>query len=141
MRRVEARSESGASAVEFALVAPLLFMLVFGIISFGIAFMQLQTLRGAVREGGRAAAVGASVSKIQSQTANASLGIIAGSDVTVVPIGGAGTSPCNPSNVGSDVTVAFDTKVLPGGGIQVTIPFLPQISLHPVISSTFRCEV
>ena len=53
------RREEGASAVEFALIAPLLFMLVFGIIYFGIAFLRMQTLRSSVREGGRAAAVGA----------------------------------------------------------------------------------
>jgi hypothetical protein len=47
------RREDGASAVEFALVAPLLFMLVFGIIGFGLAFLQVQSIRTAVREGGR----------------------------------------------------------------------------------------
>ena len=51
------RREDGASAVEFALLAPVFFVVVFGIIGFGIAFMQLQTARGAVREGARAAAV------------------------------------------------------------------------------------
>ena len=51
--------QEGASAVEFALIAPLLFMLVFAIVYFGLAFMRMQTMRSAVREGGRAAAVGA----------------------------------------------------------------------------------
>ena len=43
--------------MEFALIAPLLFMIVFGILYFGVAFMKMQNLRSAVREGGRAAAV------------------------------------------------------------------------------------
>ncbi|HET6712153.1 MAG TPA: TadE/TadG family type IV pilus assembly protein, partial [Actinomycetota bacterium] len=39
------RREDGASAVEFALIAPLLFMIVFGILYFGVAFMKMQNLR------------------------------------------------------------------------------------------------
>ncbi|TMK55409.1 MAG: pilus assembly protein [Actinobacteria bacterium] len=68
------RGERGASAVELALIAPLLFMLVFGIIGFGLAFLQVQSIRTAVREGGRAAAVGASVSTRTCPTAGSSSG-------------------------------------------------------------------
>jgi Flp pilus assembly protein TadG len=49
--------DSGASAVEFALVVPLLLLLVFGIINFGIIFSQQLTLNNAVREGARRAVV------------------------------------------------------------------------------------
>ncbi len=52
------RGQRGASAVEFALIAPVLFMIIFAILGFGIAFMQLQTIRGAVREGARISAGG-----------------------------------------------------------------------------------
>jgi TadE-like protein len=47
------QSEQGASAVEFALIAILLFMLVFGIISSGFAFSRKITLNDASREGVR----------------------------------------------------------------------------------------
>ena len=43
--------ERGASAVEFALVAPLFIMLVFGIIAFGIVFAQKLALSNAAKEG------------------------------------------------------------------------------------------
>lgn len=49
--------DSGASAVEFALVVPILLLLVFGIINFGIIFSQQLTLNNAVREGARRAVV------------------------------------------------------------------------------------
>jgi len=51
------RSESGQALVEFALVAPILLMLVLGIMQFGIAFEHSIALTDAVRAGARAAAV------------------------------------------------------------------------------------
>lgn len=45
----------GAAAVEFALVAPLLVVLVFGMIEFGRMFMAEQVLTNAAREGARKA--------------------------------------------------------------------------------------
>jgi Flp pilus assembly protein TadG len=50
------RGERGAAAVEFALVVPLLLMLVFGIISYGYMLSFRQTLSQAASEGARAAA-------------------------------------------------------------------------------------
>ena len=45
----------GGAAVEFALVAPLFFLLVFGSIEFGRAMMALQALEESAREGCRVA--------------------------------------------------------------------------------------
>ena len=70
------RGQKGAAAVEFAIIAPLLFMIVFAILGFGIAFMQLQTIRGAVREGARISAVGATVAQVQQKVADTSTGIV-----------------------------------------------------------------
>jgi Flp pilus assembly protein TadG len=126
--------QRGASAVEFALIAPLLFMLIFAIIGFGIAFMQLQTIRGAVREGARISAVGANVSEVQQKVADASAGI--------VPSGQVAVTPCPLRDTTVDTTATFDTGQLNGGeGIIVTIPLLPDIHMSPVISAQFRCEV
>jgi Flp pilus assembly protein TadG len=51
------RNRRGAVAVEFALVLPLLMMLVFGIIDFGRAYYTLNQVISSVREGARYAAV------------------------------------------------------------------------------------
>jgi len=51
------KSEKGASAVEFALILPILIILVFGIVEFGIAFNNYITITHAAREGARIAAV------------------------------------------------------------------------------------
>lgn len=51
------KNERGASAVEFAIVASLLFMILFGIITFGITFNRVQGLQAAGREGARLGAL------------------------------------------------------------------------------------
>jgi Flp pilus assembly protein TadG len=135
--------EEGASAVEMALIAPLLFMLVFGIIGFGLAFLQVQSIRTAVREGGRAVAVGAPRNVVQQKTVDSSSGAIPngqqGNVIVSVP---RGATTCTPNTLGEDATVSYDTQNLNGGtGIVVRIPLIPDIHITPVISAQFRCEV
>ncbi len=52
------RRDDGAVAVEFALIAPLLLLLVFGLIQYGFYFWSMQGGSSAVREAARRAAVG-----------------------------------------------------------------------------------
>ncbi|MES3032393.1 MAG: TadE/TadG family type IV pilus assembly protein [Gemmatimonadota bacterium] len=56
MRRF-GRERDGAAMVEFAIIAPLLFVLIFGIIDFGRAFFLYNNLTNAAREGARLGAV------------------------------------------------------------------------------------
>jgi Flp pilus assembly protein TadG len=51
------KNEDGQSLVEFALLAPILFLILFGIIQFGIAFKDSIALTDAVRTGARKATV------------------------------------------------------------------------------------
>lgn len=51
------RSERGAAAVEFALIVPILLLLLFGIIEFGRVYNAQIELSGAAREGVRAMAI------------------------------------------------------------------------------------
>ena len=52
------RDEDGAAAVEFALLLPLIVLLLFGIIEFGLAFNTRIQATNAAREGARMAIVG-----------------------------------------------------------------------------------
>ncbi len=52
------RRDEGAAAVEFALVAPLLFLLLFGSIQYGMLFFQIQAAASTARTAARWAAVG-----------------------------------------------------------------------------------
>ncbi len=51
------REDDGALVVEFGLIVPILFFLVFGIVDFGRAYFTMNNLAAAVREGARYGAV------------------------------------------------------------------------------------
>ena len=57
-RKIDLRSEQGQSLTEFALALPILALLLFAVIQFGIAFNHYVTLTDATRAGARRAAVG-----------------------------------------------------------------------------------
>ena len=57
MRRRTTKGERGAAAVEFALIVPLLVVLVFGVIEFGRVLNVQISLSGAAREGARYMAI------------------------------------------------------------------------------------
>lgn len=61
------RKERGANLVEFALVAPLLFALLFGMIEFGWAFAQNLDVKHTAREAGRLAAVNSTAAEIEGR--------------------------------------------------------------------------
>lgn len=54
---VDRQSERGAAAVEFALLAPILIMLILGIMEFGRAYNVQVSLTNAAREGARSMAI------------------------------------------------------------------------------------
>lgn len=85
------RGERGASAVEFALVVPLLLAILFAMIDFGFAINRYTMLNNATREGVRAASLSASGSEVD-QVVNDALSDLKGKvtvDVTCqTPLGG-----------------------------------------------------
>lgn len=64
------RNQKGQALVEMALVLPILLMLVFGIIEFGRIFNAYIIVSNASREGARYAAVGRSLTDIETDIDN-----------------------------------------------------------------------
>ena len=65
-QRRPARAERGAAALEFALVLPLLIVLVFGMVDCGWAINRYSVLNNAVREGVRTASLGGDVNDVKA---------------------------------------------------------------------------
>jgi Flp pilus assembly protein TadG len=65
-RRIQLRSQQGQSLTEFALALPILVLLLFAVIQFGITFNNYVTLTDATRAGARKAAVARQLNNPQS---------------------------------------------------------------------------
>lgn len=70
-KRISLRNQQGQAATEFALVLPILALLLFGIIQLGVVFNHYVTVTDAVRAGARKAAVSRHQSDPVGTAANA----------------------------------------------------------------------
>jgi Flp pilus assembly protein TadG len=70
-RTIQLRSERGQSLTEFALALPILALLLFAVIQFGIVFNNYVTLTDATRAGARKGAVGRQLPNPQGSTVGA----------------------------------------------------------------------
>jgi TadE-like protein len=117
LRKQEHARDSGAAAVEFAIVSLLFFYLVFGVLQYGFYFFQLQSGSAAARHGARLASVGidpdcdAFLGQVKDQ-----VGSVAAADVTVTV---AFEEPAD-VNVGESVTVTVTFPFTKFG-----FPFIP----------------
>jgi Flp pilus assembly protein TadG len=121
------RDQTGAAAVEFALIASVLFVLVFGIIEFGRIFNELEVMNSAAREGARAAAVRGTFSDVQTATQNAAVPYTLSEAPTANKV-------CDDSTSGQPVTVSWDQQ------FEIVTGLLPDFNQTISIQGTFRCE-
>lgn len=130
--------DRGAAMVEFALVLPILLVLVTGIIDAGYLFGQKLALNQAVREGARNAVVLTSSTKDVTTLVRQAAGSSLISDTTKIAVtDGAGNAPTNCTAVkyGNDLTVgaSYATK-----GLVNFIPGFGNVTLTS--EAKFRCE-
>jgi Flp pilus assembly protein TadG len=130
------KERRGAAAVEFAIVAPIFFLLIFGMIEFGRAVMVQQIITNASREGARIAVLdGTTHSDVDTAVSNylqrANLtapGTVITITVNDIPIAG---DPCTASvkptdHVGVAVQIPFSqvtwlpSPIFLGGGATLT---------------------
>ncbi|HXF50538.1 MAG TPA: TadE family protein [Dehalococcoidia bacterium] len=76
-------TDRGQTLIEFAFIAPLIFLFLFVIVDFGIALDRRITLQHAVREGARYGAVTADPAAVRQTTADQAQDLIDTGDVTV----------------------------------------------------------
>ena len=98
------RRERGQTLIEFAFIAPIIFLFLFTIVDFGLAMDRRITLQHAVREGARYGAVHIGCDDIRDRTAAQAQSIISRDDVTVSYTDSTGT-PTNPASTDDSVGV------------------------------------
>lgn len=104
--------ERGAAAVEFALVVPLLLILVLGIAEFGRAYNVQTVLSGAAREGVRVMALENNPDEAKARTIEAATGLaLTDSQITVEPLATCLVTTIDPSAVAT-VTVKYELPFL-----------------------------
>jgi Flp pilus assembly protein TadG len=124
------RSERGAVVVEFALLLPVLLMIVVGTIEFGRVYSQFQVFSGAAREGARCAAVQATPFRdceVQDRIDSGATPYTVAEDATV-------SLACNDTTIGDPVTVSWQQP------FDLDIPFWGDVTITRTIEATFRCE-
>jgi Flp pilus assembly protein TadG len=121
------KSQRGASAVEFAILIPVIVMLFFAIFEFGIAFNNYIALTHAAREGARLAAVAEEEDIIKQEIIKRAPTVsIEEDDIEIVGLN---------DKVGMPVTV----KVT-GGVLNLDIPLVTSKELLLTSSATLRIE-
>ncbi len=136
------RARSGNSMVEFALVAPLFFLLTFGILDYGRLFYEQETLQYAMRQAGRFAVTGQNsgtnrVTAIIQVAENAAAGLINSGNINsiVITSGGVTNFAGNPSQE-MTITMVSNLKLITPG----IAAFFPNGTYTFTNSVTFRNE-
>ena len=118
------RLERGAALVEFAMVLPLLLVVIAGIVDFGFAFQRYEVITNAAREGARLATLpGYDPTSVDARVRSyvqSGLSLSNGAMNTVMP-----TSPASVVTTYPDLTVP-----LPGGGTKTVSSALVTVTYH-----------
>jgi Flp pilus assembly protein TadG len=105
-------NERGASAVEFALVLPVLMLILFGTIEFGMVMYSREVLTNASREGARAGIVQQIPKPSAGAIQNVVTNYLAGTGITManvtLPIGVAGAGGVFPNDLTVTVQYRYD---------------------------------
>lgn len=121
-------SERGAIAAEFALILPILLMLVFGMVQLGLTYQRQEAVHAAAREGARVASLPTTTDADMRTRCEAAL---VGSGFTAVPTCSA-TSDCSTSSGDVKVTVIVSNTL--------DIPFFGTQTFDLTGVGDFRCE-
>jgi Flp pilus assembly protein TadG len=135
-----ARGQKGQAMVEFALVLPVLMLLIVGIVKLGIVFNNYLTLNDAVRAGARQLAIGRGQNlDVCSQAANrvrTSAGNLDPAKLDV-PSPTVSAGSCSP---GTSMVIGSDGRVTASYPCDIKIPPFIDISLTCTASTTERVE-
>jgi Flp pilus assembly protein TadG len=125
-----ARGQRGAVAVEFALIMPILCLLVFGIIEFGYMLNRDMIIGNASRDGARAASLGDTYAQIKTGVESE----LAASGIPITPATGTTITISCKKPDGTVCSSAYDTDAVSGSTTIVSVKY-DYTLITPMISS------
>lgn len=139
------RRDDGAVAIEFALVLPILVVLVFGIVQFGLFFNRQQGVHAAAREGARIAALSSTTSDDIVTRVDSALSGISLPDGRTITISSTGYSYSTTGSAGDATRPCQDNF---GASVTVTVTASMDFEIPPIMTrdvtvtgtGDFRCE-
>ena len=118
--------ERGAAMVEFAVILPVLLMVLFGIIEFGLAISKAHTIQAAAHEAARVAAVAGSTAEVTAR-AELVLGESVGSGLTI-------SGPCGASDTLRLVEVTIRVPHT------ISVPLVNEWNINLESTATTQCQ-
>lgn len=116
--RLRSRHRRAASAVEFAIVAPVFFLVVLGIVEFGRMVMVQQVITNAAREGARIAVLDSATPGRVTARVNDYLAAASLPNTSVI------ITPGDPASAGFDEPVSVEVRLPYAAVSPLTRPFL-----------------
>lgn len=130
------RNDSGAVAVELALILPILVLLLFGMAQFGLAFAQVLGLNSGARQGARLGVVpGSDCSDVIAATKSAATTVGLTASQVDVTVGSSCTGAADPCTKRGDPLVVIAQR-----DFTVDIPLFGQPTVTLQGKGEYRCE-
>jgi len=150
-RTTQPRTDAGAAAVEFAIILPVLLLLVFGIITWGFIFAAQISLNGSARDAARAGVVKSLGSTGAARTCSEIVAlardgaVTIGVDKTKIGItvtGPAGTCSTTSSSYNGEMCSATNGQLVVVLTYTAVSPvaFVPPSSVNLKATGAFQCE-
>ncbi len=118
------KNNKGQSVVEFALIVPILLLLVFGIVEFGYAFYNKAVMEHAARSTLRMASVGKDISQVAQNAVNSVEPLLGGATASTSEGGGCTTIILSPSSGNSmtvNITPSYSSSLKTGDSMSISI--------------------
>ena len=139
LRRCSKGARRGAAAVEFAVIAPLFFLLLSGIIEFGQAFRIEHALSNASRRGARAAAMEKATTTLVNQKVKThccqTLGVLEEDVKVVIAVNGISGAELSLAQAGAEIRVTVSVPYSKAG-----FGFFANTFANSTLSSTCTLE-
>lgn len=118
---------------EFVIVIPLLIIVLFAIVEFGLVLNRVQSYNAAAREGARVASLPNTDQAQIDASVTAALSTLSIGDTPAISTTPAATKPCE-ARPGQTVTVVVESPYT------IQIPLLPDTNITLSGTGIFRCE-